>query len=547
MKILPHIYLSFRIPHSAFRIGVFLLALAASATSAAAEQPSREAVPAAATLVLMGQTPAAALTELALLQGGDQAECWTLVNTDLARPIPKQYLQPFTGAPATPLPTLKSNLAEYDALNNIVLLAAKNTPDAFRASSAQRRVTYAMLVDQPAKHCGAVVHVKGDLQWVRKLETPPTLKQDQDGVNNLFEAWIVDQAVSETPYSVLLTELPPELPTGKSIHIPVVLDAYFLKRRQEAEGDVPSKAWRWSLLLVGRSLTVEKIPGPMTTAQGRATVGAATLVLSGGPLQTAALLRNGERASCWTLVDTDVVRPIPPATLAKIKDGPTLPTSANQGLEFDALCEVLVQTWYTSPAAFRKAAWKDIGFGQLFYEPERYRGQVIHIEGRLRLVQRWDPPLMAQEAGVPPMYEAAIFDDVSGKNPYIVLVMDPPEGIPLNQKVDATASFDGYFYKKWQYKAVDSLKPTAWREAPLLIGRSLKVRDVIATPTTTEEQSAGIVPLIVVGIAVLTVAVGVMFFLAFWLRRGDARVQEKLHAVRTQRFVLPGADEPPAE
>src|SRR5947208_3519564 len=38
-----------------------------------------------ATLVLMGGTPDAPLTELALLQSGDRLGCWTLVNTDLAR------------------------------------------------------------------------------------------------------------------------------------------------------------------------------------------------------------------------------------------------------------------------------------------------------------------------------------------------------------------------------------------------------------------------------------------------------------------------------
>src|SRR5205823_2576034 len=47
----------------------------------------------AATLVGAGfLSPAAPLTELALLRGGDHAECWTLVNTDLARPIPPQFL-----------------------------------------------------------------------------------------------------------------------------------------------------------------------------------------------------------------------------------------------------------------------------------------------------------------------------------------------------------------------------------------------------------------------------------------------------------------------
>lgn len=513
--------------------------------------PQTQQVLGTATLVLTGDAAAAPLTALALLQGGDAIGCWTLINTDRARPIPSQFLKTFANKPA-PLPTLTNNGPEYDALSYVLVLAAKNTPAAFRASaSANERVSYAMLFQQPGVHRGEPIHVEGQAQWVNKLDTPPLFAELKAPLDNLYEVWIVNPVVSATPYSVLLTQLPPGLPVGQPLNVPVELDGYFLKRRLEPENAVHRKAWQSSLLIAGHSLTVQKPAAVTVTAPGRATVGAATLVLSGtaphsAPLAELALLRNGERAGCWTLVDSDVVRPLAAATLAQIKDGPTLPDDASSGMEFDALREVLVQVWTTAPAAFTKAARSDLSFAQLFQHPDKYRGDVVHIEGRLRLLQRWEPPTMAREAGVPLMYEATIFDTASGGNPYIVLLMDEPVGIPLNKKVNETVAFDGYFYKKWTYKALDTAETKKDRAAPLLIGRSLKVLSSGANAPAAPEVAEGwLVPAVAIGVAVLTVGVGVMFFLAFWMRRADARIHDKLHAVRTKTFVLPTADEPP--
>jgi hypothetical protein len=501
---------------------------------------------AAATLVFMGGTPAtAALTELALLQSGDVNDCWTLVNADRARPLPPLLLAYFSNRlPLKPLPTLTDNPLEYQALSTVLLLASKNTPAAFHAS-ANPRITYAEMFQRPDAQRGQVVHVEGDAQLVNKLDAPA-------GIEHLYEVWIVNKAAGPAPYSVLLTELPPDLPVGKRIDIPVALDGYFLRRRHEKREDaVPVEAWRDSLLIAGRSLTVQKLLALMVTAEGRRTVGAATLFLNGAslpslaPLTEVTLLNHGDRAGCWKLVNSDIVRPIPPETLANIKDGKTLPARSTEGLEFDALIEVLTQTWYTSPGAFEKAARKDLSFTQLFQNPEQYRGEVVHLEGRLRLLQRWDPPLMAREAGVPAMYEAAIFDDASGSNPYLVFVMDRPDKIPLNEKVNETVAVDGYFYKKWRYKSLDSFKPNEFRDAPLLIGRSLKVRKAPPGTGTTEELPAWAMYAAAGVVGVLTVGVVLMFLLAFWLRRGDAQAQERLHAVRTSTFVPPTPDDKP--
>jgi len=169
---------------------------------------------------------------------------------------------------------------------------------------------------------------------------------------------------------------------------------------------------------------------------------------------------------------------------------------------------------------------------------------VVHIEGRLRLVQRWEPPPSVREDGVPVMYEATIFDDASGGNPYIVLFTDAPEGIPLNKKMNEIVAFDGYFYKKWHYKALDTAETGKARAAPLLIGRSLKLVKSATNATAATDPAPWLMPTIAVGLGLLTIGVAVMFFMAFWLRHNDARVQAKLHAVRTKTLVLPGVDEP---
>ena len=111
--------------------------------------------------------------------------------------------------------------------------------------------------------------------------------------------------------------------------------------------------------------------------------------------------------------------------------------------------------------------------------------------------------------------------------------------MPLNQKVSETATFDGYFYKKWRYQALDTAESGKDREAPLLIGRALKVKAASTANVLPTTSGNALLVTIAAGLGVLTLGVAVMFVLAFWLRRGDARVQDKLHAVRTQTFALP--------
>src|SRR5262249_29516108 len=131
-------------------------------------------------------------------------------------------------------------------------------------------------------------------------------------------------------------------------------------------------------------------------------------------------------------------------------------------------------------AAFERKVNKTLTYAHLFNTPEKYRGQVVQAEGRLRRINRFDPPPEAARAGVNDRYEAWIINDAVGPNPYCVVFTEWPAGLPRDllgkERIDQhiVVRFAGYFYKRYRYTAADS-KAGATREALLLIGHSLRV------------------------------------------------------------------------
>jgi hypothetical protein len=172
----------------------------------------------------------------------------------------------------------------------------------------------------------------------------------------------------------------------------------------------------------------------------------------------------------------------------------------------------------------------------LFHDPAAYRGEVVHIDGRLRLLQKSEAPAMLKLADVHHLYYGWVFDDLSGGNPYCVVVTEPPASIALNQKINQRVTFDGYFYMKRRYKAEDSKKANEYREAPLLIGHSLVLPPVesAATDTSTAWPKGMLWGFLALAAAVMLFVGG----LGFWFRWNDARVRRRVTA--TKQFVDSG-------
>lgn len=284
---------------------------------------------------------------------------------------------------------------------------------------------------------------------------------------------------------------------------------------------------------------------------------AATLAGAGGDdgrsaLTELTLLKAGEVAGLWKLQEMVQAPPLRPEYLSQVRDStpiamlPSFRDKEKQGqvpdlahfndLEAEAFCEALWKANLTSTSAFANSARTELTFSDLFNEPHRYRGQVVHFEGRLRRVRHSKAPIMARSRGVEHLYEGWLFDPQRyGTNPVCLVFTELPTGLSVAEQMDQPVTFDAYFFKKYRYQSADS-KPGYAREAPLFIGRSpVPVKGPPSAP-----QVAWSTPLLVGFLGLLLLTVVIAFGLHWWFRRGDRRVHDRLAVVREREFVEPG-------
>jgi len=138
--------------------------------------------------------------------------------------------------------------------------------------------------------------------------------------------------------------------------------------------------------------------------------------------------------------------------------------------EFKAYCQALVAAHQTAASEFARHALHDVTYAHLFEEPDKYRAQVIHLEGRLTRVRRFDAPEFVRQAyDLPYLYEGWLFDpEVYGINSTCIVFTELPSGFEVVENNNRPVSFDGYFFKRYRYRGADG----TLREAPLLIGHA---------------------------------------------------------------------------
>jgi hypothetical protein len=299
-------------------------------------------------------------------------------------------------------------------------------------------------------------------------------------------------------------------------------------------------------LLAGESVKAWSLEGAMTNRYSRVSLGAGTLVLSGfdGPFAGLGALVAGQQHDCWALIDTDRFRPLPAEWLEAVSDGRGIPVG---GLEAEMYARVLLRANFTSAKAFRGAVRTDVTYNHVFEDPARYRGVVVRVEGRLLRVNRYDPPFEAAEAGVNDVYEAWVFNEQLGANPYCVIFTEWPADLPRDllgvPKIERPirVALDGYFFKKFRYKSND--RRSSERDAPLVIGHALFVVSKGSVGRSPESAAwlntmlwvfAGVVAALIAGVVGLT----------YWYRRSDSRVRRRIMA-RMPEFALPPPDVPP--
>lgn len=187
--------------------------------------------------------------------------------------------------------------------------------------------------------------------------------------------------------------------------------------------------------------------------------------------------------------------------------------------EFLAYCDALVTVSQAPPAALARQGRRDLTFAHLFEQPAVYRGEVVHVEGALVRLRHFQAPEFTWSQGVRDLYEGWIFDAATyGANAMCVVFTELPPGLGVAEKTERHVAFDGYFFKRYRYKAGDG-----WRDAPLLVGRAPILLD--SRPPPRRSLSAAMLWSFVGAIGGIAALIG---GLAWWYRRGDRRFHARL-------------------
>jgi hypothetical protein len=248
------------------------------------------------------------------------------------------------------------------------------------------------------------------------------------------------------------------------------------------------------------------------------------------------------RAELLNRVTDSQPLPVLPADFAQIDPNKLPPAKARQLdrdlSEIEVYCEALEKAYRFKAPAFASAVRSNLNLtpAHLMQEPRKYRGEVVHVEGHVRRVRRFDPPMMAEQAGVRDLYEGWLFDKAYGASPICIVFTELPEGLSIAEKMDQPVTFDGYFFKRYRYQAADG--KAEGREAPLLIGNApvLVAAPVAATPPADSGWSTSLL----VGFMVLVLgSAGLVLWLIWWFRKGDHQVRARIASATAPTFVDP--------
>jgi hypothetical protein len=407
-------------------------------------------------------------------------------------------------------PAGPNKVEEFWGYCETVRLAARTPQRAFAANArAHQDVTFAHLLGDPATYRGQVVPITGRLKRLLEVEVPDQLKER--GVRRLYEGWVYGPTPGSNPFCVLFTDLPRDLHTGANVDYPVGFEGYFFK--DELYGAAKDK--RNTPMLIGR--TIHRA-GPERAV----------------PTRPAA--RKEEEPD-----DPQARAPtIPQDLLDDVVDGTRAATGRTNAAELVAYCETVLAASKTSARAFANSARETAGltYEELLTHPERYRGKVVHVEGPLGRLRRFEAPAYLQARGISHLYEGWVLNRARPRRPWCLIFTDLPDGIRVGEQVDYQVTFDGYFFKKYKYRAGDTDF-----YAPQVLGRTL------AQPVRVRGSGAGAFSTVFV--ITLTALVGGIIFLvvglSWWFRRGDRSVRARLAGAVSAPGFDPAHAAAPAE
>jgi hypothetical protein len=108
-----------------------------------------------------------------------------------------------------------------------------------------------------------------------------------------------------------------------------------------------------------------------------------------------------------------------------------------------------------------------VTFGQLFEQPDVFRGELVSLRGTARRSE-WIPAAKDNRNGLAGYYRLILKLKGGPNRPVFLYVLKLPPDFPQGEKIDAEIEATGFFYKNWLYEA----NQLSWL-APVVLARDL--------------------------------------------------------------------------
>jgi len=108
---------------------------------------------------------------------------------------------------------------------------------------------------------------------------------------------------------------------------------------------------------------------------------------------------------------------------------------------------------------------RDVGFTEIFGQPEAFRGRAVRMRGTLRRLERLEAP--RNDYGIEHYWQGWLEPADGPASPVVVHFLELPADMPTGLSIRESVVVSGCFFKNMAYRAVDTV-----RVAPLLLARS---------------------------------------------------------------------------
>ena len=113
----------------------------------------------------------------------------------------------------------------------------------------------------------------------------------------------------------------------------------------------------------------------------------------------------------------------------------------------------------------RLAPPQDVGFTELFGQPEAFRGRAVRLRGTLRRLERLRSP--TNDYGFDEYWQGWLEPAGGPASPVVIHALELPAGMATGMEIDEPVVVSGAFLKNMAYRAADGV-----RVAPLILARS---------------------------------------------------------------------------